>query len=54
MKLAIEIRMDSRRAGLLPTLSDTLPSMGANMNCIKENEATRTPKAVDPAWKLSA
>jgi len=29
MKLAVEDRIDSRRIGLLPTLSDILPNIGA-------------------------
>ncbi len=49
MKLTMEVRIDSRRIGLLPRLSDILPNIGEKMNCIIENEATRTPKAVDPA-----
>ncbi len=49
MKLAVEVRMDSRRIGFLPTLSDILPSIGAKMNCIMKNEDNKTPREVDPA-----
>lgn len=41
------------RTGDLPTLSDILPSIGEKMNCINENEATKIPRALDPAWKVS-
>jgi len=53
-KLALEISIDKRRTGFLPTLSDSLPNIGEKMNCITENEATRNPRAVGPAWKVSA
>lgn len=54
MKLAMEVRMDSRRTGLLPTLSDILPSIGEKINCIVEKDVIRIPRAVDPTWKVSA
>ena len=53
MKLAVEVRIHSRRIGLLPTLSDILPNIGAKINCIMENDAARIPRAAAPAWKVS-
>ena len=46
-------KMDIKRIGFLPTLSDNLHNMGAKVNCIIENEATKIPNAADPAWKVS-
>ncbi len=43
MKLAQDIRIERRRMGLLPTLSEARPRIGEKMNCIIEKEATRKP-----------
>ena len=53
-KLTTEVSIDNKRTGLLPTLSDNLPSIGEEINCIRANEATKTPNAVDPAWNVTA
>jgi len=53
-KLATEVRIENRRIGLLPILSDSLPNRGEEMNCIKAKEATSTPNAVDPTPNVEA
>jgi hypothetical protein len=53
-KLATDVRIDNRRIGLLPILSDNLPNIGEEMNCIREKEATSTPNDVDPTSKVAA
>jgi hypothetical protein len=51
MKLVVENTMDMRSIGFLPTLSDTSPNIGAKKNATKEEEAKRSPKAVEPTLK---
>jgi hypothetical protein len=53
MKLMTEENMDMRITGLLPTLSDSRPKRGEKMNCIRENEPIKTPKAKAPAPTVS-
>ena len=53
MKLMVEENMDKRITGLLPTLSDNRPKRGENMNCIRENEPIRSPRAKAPAATVS-
>jgi hypothetical protein len=48
MKLMTEEKMDIRIIGLLPTLSDSRPNIGENMNCIKEKDPIRIPRAKAP------
>jgi len=53
MKLMAEKNMDTRITGRLPTLSDNRPKRGEKMNCIKENEPIRRPRAKAPAPTVS-
>ena len=53
MKLNKEDNIDIIITGRLPILSDRRPRSGANMNCIKENEPIRSPRAKAPAPAVS-
>jgi len=53
MKLMAEKNMDKRITGLRPTLSDNRPKRGEKMNCIRENEPIRMPRAKAPAPTVS-
>jgi len=53
MKLMAEEKMDKRITGRLHTLSDKRPRRGENMNCIRENEPIRSPRAKAPAATVS-
>ena len=43
-----EMRSDKSSMGFRPNLSDALPSIGANKNCIAAKDANRIPRAIDP------
>jgi hypothetical protein len=53
-KLTLETRIDIKRIGFLPRLSDSLPSIGEKMNCITQNAAVRIPIQNAPTLKVSA
>lgn len=51
-KLTTEVKIDRRRTGLRPTLSEIFPNMGEKINCIIEKEVSRIPNAAGPASKV--
>jgi len=52
-KLPTDVSSEKRITGLLPCLSDNLPSIGEDMNCIAAKDVTKIPNAVGPAWNVS-
>jgi hypothetical protein len=54
IKLMTDVKIEISKMGLRPTSSDNLPKMGDETNCIRANDATSTPNAVDPTPNVVA